>query len=507
MKKVSVSENPDIIFSERLIAKNTLYNLLGYGLPLVFALFFIPPLIKGLGEERFGILSISWMIIGYFSFFDFGIGRSLTKIISEKIGLNQIEKIPIMFWTSLLLMLSISFLIAISMFLLVPSLVNIFNISEARHQETISTFYILALAVPIVTTTASLRGVLEAYQKFGIVNILRISLGVFTFLGPLLVLIMTNSLFWIVAFLIFIRIIFWIIYFLQCLRLNKNIKKEFIIDFASVKPILKFSMWIAIANIIGPIILYADRFFIGSIESVKAVTFYVSPYEVITKLLVIPNSVASVLFPLFSASFISEPDLSKRIFFRGVKFIFLILYPVVLIVSTFSYEGMNLWLGEKFAINSSLVLQFLSVGVLMNSIGVIADNFLQGIGKPKIPTLVYFIELPLFLMAMWFSVEKFGIKGAAFTWMLAASSSAITLYIIANKWFAVKFKSKFGLISFIIMMTLLIVPFFISGVLFKMIFVAGFLLIFIIMTWRYFFTQEEKLFFIQNVKKYNFLSG
>jgi O-antigen/teichoic acid export membrane protein len=78
--------NPNELISGRTVAKNTMYNLFGYGLPLLVAVLLIPPLIKGLGEEKFGILSLSWVIVGYFSFFDFGIGRALTKIIAEKIS-------------------------------------------------------------------------------------------------------------------------------------------------------------------------------------------------------------------------------------------------------------------------------------------------------------------------------------------------------------------------------------------------------------------------------------
>jgi len=500
MKKVTESADLNIIFNEKLIAKNTFYNLVGYGFPLILALFFIPSLIKGLGEERFGILSLAWIVIGYFSFFDFGIGRSLTKIISEKIGLNQTEQIPVLFWTSLLIMLSISLLVSIGMVLIVPSLVDIFNISKEMHQETQSTFYALAISVPIVSTTAGLRGVLEAYQKFGAVNLLRISLGIFTFLGPLLVLIITNSLFWIVIVLIFIRIIAWSLYLMLCFKINKNIKKGINFDFISIKPVLKFSIWIAVANIVGPIILYSDRFLIGTIESAKAITYYSSPYEVITKLLVIPGSVAGVLFPLFSASFISDPNISKKAFIRGVKFIFLILYPIIVFVITFSYEGMELWLGEQFAVNSSLILQFLSIGVLMNGIGLIPDIFLQGIGKPKIPTIIYIVELPIFIIAMWFSIERFGIKGAALTWMFAATLSTIILYIISNRIFNINIRSNFKLNSFLLTMIGLIIPFFLSNIFFKVVFIVISLSIFIIVAWSRFLSADERNFIISKLK-------
>jgi len=70
----------------RLLARNTILNVLGYSLPMLVAIFAIPPLVKGLGTERFGILTLAWVIIGYLSLFDLGLGRALTKLVAEKLN-------------------------------------------------------------------------------------------------------------------------------------------------------------------------------------------------------------------------------------------------------------------------------------------------------------------------------------------------------------------------------------------------------------------------------------
>ena len=67
-----------------LLAKNTLYSLIGYIIPVIVALFAIPILINSLGVDKFGVLTLAWMITGYFSILDLGIGRALTKLLSEK---------------------------------------------------------------------------------------------------------------------------------------------------------------------------------------------------------------------------------------------------------------------------------------------------------------------------------------------------------------------------------------------------------------------------------------
>ena len=47
-----------------LLARNTLFNLLGQGLPMLVAIFAIPLLIGMLGTERFGVLTIAWIVMG-----------------------------------------------------------------------------------------------------------------------------------------------------------------------------------------------------------------------------------------------------------------------------------------------------------------------------------------------------------------------------------------------------------------------------------------------------------
>ena len=500
-------ENPNIDFSGRVIAKNTIYNLLGNIIPVFFALALIPPLIKGLGTERFGILSIAWMIIGYFSFFDFGISRGLTKIISEKIGTNQTDQIPKTFWTSILLIIAVSICISVVLLFFIPSIVSLFKISKNLQNETTQIFYVLALVIPMVTTMAGLRGVLEAYQRFATINIMKVVLGIFSYLGPILVLIITNSLFWVIVVLIIMRFIIWVLYLLQCIRINDQIKRDINIDFISLKPVLSFSIWITIGNIIVPIILYSERFLIGVLISATAITFYVTPYEVVTRLLLISISLSGVLFPVFSASYLNTPEVTRKILIRGVKAIFLIIYPIVLIIITFAYEGIDIWLGKEFAINSSLILQFLSIGIFMNSMSLIPNIFFQGIGKPKVPTIINLIEFPFYLLIMWLSIKNFGIKGAAFTFMIMATIDAALMYLLANKMQRIKFYSKYGFISFLFVMLGLILPFLIHDIYAKLVYIICFAVIFPILSWRYFLSAEDKMIIISKIRFNRIISG
>src|SRR6266581_239871 len=60
----------------RLLTRNWILNLAGQVLPLFVALPAMPYVIRGLGTERFGILSIAWVLLSYTTALDLGLGAS-----------------------------------------------------------------------------------------------------------------------------------------------------------------------------------------------------------------------------------------------------------------------------------------------------------------------------------------------------------------------------------------------------------------------------------------------
>src|SRR5207245_348865 len=71
---------PQYLTSGNRLVRNTLWNLIGNVAPLLLAFFCIPSLVRALGTSRFGILTLVWVLIGYATVFDFGLGRALDMV-------------------------------------------------------------------------------------------------------------------------------------------------------------------------------------------------------------------------------------------------------------------------------------------------------------------------------------------------------------------------------------------------------------------------------------------
>jgi len=142
-KKLAVSNSSvnTVHYPARLLARNTVFNLMGYILPMAVALVAIPYLIKGLGIERFGVLTLAWMVIGYFGIFDMGIGRAATKFVAQAISQKEQEQLPSLVWTSLLLLVAFGIVGGVLAALLTPWLVSdVLNIPETLKGESRTAF-------------------------------------------------------------------------------------------------------------------------------------------------------------------------------------------------------------------------------------------------------------------------------------------------------------------------------------------------------------------------------
>lgn len=489
--------------SFKVIAKNSIYNLIGYSIPFLVALVAIPVLLNNLGTEKFGLLNLAWIIIGYFGFFDLGVGRALTKIVAEKIGANSFSDIPVFFWTSIFFMMTFSFLLSILLYLISDKIVfNYLKIPQGLQEETLLAFYLLIFSIPIVSTTAGMKGFFEAYQRFDVVNIIRVALGILSFLVPVIVIFFTQSLFWIVLSLVFIRIVIWIVYLIQSFSLNNEIRKKVSFDFNVVKQIFKLSSWMTVSNFTVPLIVYLDRILIASLVSSAAVAYYSTPYEVITKLLIIPSALTAVLFPTFAANYLRDAAGTIRLSAKAMKYIFILLLPVTLVVVIFSYELLSFWLGNEFAQNSYIILQLLSVGILFNSIGYVPFSFIEGIGRPDVTAKIQLIELPIYLIAMWLVIKFYGTTGAAAVFMIRMILDFALMFYFSRRISggSISFRSRpevFIVFPMIILLSIIILNFQLTIKLIAAIFLIS---AFILYSWKKLLDYEDKQFILIKLK-------
>ena len=136
---------------------------------------------------RFGLLTFAWGAAGIFSLFDFGLGRALTRLVSVRLSTNLDHEVADLVWAASWILLGLTSVLAIAGVIAAPYLVDHFmKVPAEFRDEAVGVLRLLALAVPPLAHGVTLRGVLEAAQKFSLSARLRVPMGVVVYAGPLI---------------------------------------------------------------------------------------------------------------------------------------------------------------------------------------------------------------------------------------------------------------------------------------------------------------------------------
>jgi O-antigen/teichoic acid export membrane protein len=188
---------------------------------------------------------------------------------------------------------------------------------------------------------------------------------------------------------------------------------------------LGYGAWLTVSNVIGPLMVYLDRFVIGAVLAVSAVAFYTAPYEVITRLWIVPAALTGVLFPAFAGG---SPERLLALYRAGVKAILASVFPVALATALFAPEWLRLWLGEEFSARGAGVARWLSIGVMLNCLAYLPFTLLQARGRADVPAKIHLLELPFYAALLAVLVHTHGIAGAALAWAVRCAADAVLLF-------------------------------------------------------------------------------
>lgn len=493
------SMQEEIKITRGLLARNSTWNFIGQVFPLFIMLFTLPYIVRGLGTEQFGILLIIYALINYFNIFGFSFKGISSKYIAESLGERNNERISSIFWTTFIYFLIIGCIGVIIFFLLVPLFAeHFFKVDQNLLIEMKSVFRMSAILIVVIIIRLFLNGVLEAYQKFKLINLINIPTNTLTFLIPAFVVFIGKGL-TLLIFLIVIKELFCLIsFFLVSYRIIPKIKYR-LLDLKSSKQLFSFGGWLIITNIIAGITQNADKFLIGAILSMSAVTYYTIPYQIAHKIPIITASIISVLFP--AVSLLNSLDRAKleRLFNQSLKFILMLIGLPVLILFVFSKEILILWLGNEFQ-QSIIVLQIIALNVILGSISWLLSIFLQGTGNPKPVAIIVLLLAPINIIVIWLMTTYLGIKGTALAMIMMTGLSTTLFYITCWRLRIFRISAEFGktfLKTFVFIMPVvgfnIILKYFINlSVLSACINILILIILYTMIVWKYIVDVDQK---------------
>jgi O-antigen/teichoic acid export membrane protein len=410
------------------------WNFAGVALPALASLLAIPTIVGLLGKDRFGLLTLSWLLVSYFSLFDLGLTRALTRFASKSIGAGRTEEIPGLFATAWAMMSRLSILgAAIAAAVSVYIVCEWLKVPAPLRTEALWSFWIMSASLPFLISTGVWRALLEAQGRFDLANKLQIPVGVLSAIAPIAALKIDDSLVMVAALLAAIRVAAWAAHRQMLHRVMPALALATPNNAAWRRDLLKFGGWMTVSNALGPIMVYLDRFLIGGALSLSAIAYYTTSYELVTRAWLLVGAVMGVLLPAITASLAVDVARARHSYGQALLGVFAMVLAPLSVLSIFATEVLGVWLGADFAANGASVLRILAAGVLVNCMAQVSLTVVHAGGRSDWIAKLHLMEIVPYVLLLWWLVNSLGIVGVALAWTIRAASDALAIGVLANK--------------------------------------------------------------------------
>ncbi len=407
------------------IKKNSIINFIGAAVPLLLTLFTLPLYVQTIGEERFAVVSIAWIILGYFGFFDLGLSQATASAVA-KTGDQYLSQRGEIYWTALtingffgLIGGALAWVAGYVFFR------DYFATSVDLKSEILGVLPWLAIAVPIATISGVQIGCLQGREKFIAINKISIAGSFLLQLLPLAAAItISPRLNVIMPVTVLSRVVVLIL-------LGASVNKDFQIARRPIfkkklaKELLNFGGWVTVSGIISPILTTFDRFIIGAIAGAKSVTYYTVPYNLASRVSIFPTSLTTALFPRLSGA----NSLDRRVYAKNaIAALILIMLPLLAFGILNFNAFLKIWMSLEFSRKSSGIGEVILLGMFFNSLARIPYVSLQASGRPDLVAKCHLVEVIPYCLILYFATIHFGAIGAAAAWTLRSCVDAILLF-------------------------------------------------------------------------------
>jgi O-antigen/teichoic acid export membrane protein len=411
------------------ISRHTIYNLLGTILPLAISLLTTPVYLGVIGEERYGVLAIVWLLLGYFGLFDFGLGQATAQSIASLRDRSADERAEA-FGTALTLNTAFG---VVGGLLILPIASYFFghflHIAQDLRVEILAAIPWLAVAVPLATLSGVMVGALQGRERFLEINVVSvISAVLFQMLPLLTACFVSTSLGALLPAVLVARLIATSMLFKGC---QKHVATGYLPKFAVDRAgkLLRFGGWVTVSAFISPLMSIVDRFVIGALGDAKAVTHYTVPLQLAERSTIASVALTSAIYPRLCAA---SPEEERRLLANGLWTLAVVMTLVVCAGIFLIKPFLSWWISPEFSEHTSAVGQIILAGMWCNGIARLPFLQLNARGRPDITAKCHVAEVVPYFAAVYVGVKVFGVNGAAAAFSLRVMVDMILLIGIAG---------------------------------------------------------------------------
>ncbi|PSC03135.1 flippase [Alsobacter soli] len=416
----------------RSISVNFLANATGTLVTIAVSILTVPIFVHRIGEARYGVLSIVWLLLGYFGFLDLGLSRASTNALARLQASSTSDRTSLIV-ASLLANLVIGCAGAVALYLAGMALMTWFiTVPEAIKPEIAFALPWVAAFLPLALVSGVAVGILEASERFTAVNALQTFGAVLGQVAPVVAAILISPTLDVVVPIAVIARAAGVLLILAFVVLKEGPWGSFVVQAEALVGLFKYGGWVTVSSLVSPLLQSIDQFVIGSTLGVSAVTYYAIPMSLVTRSQFFAVALSRALFPRLSRLEAAE---AQRVFEKAtltLGFSYAVICgPAIFLAKPF----IALWISPAFADTAGPIAALLMLGAWINGLAFVPFSLLQARGRPDLTAKFHLLEVLPFLLILWFLTSHFGLIGAALAWVFrVALDAALLMWAAKAKW-------------------------------------------------------------------------
>lgn len=415
------------------VAKNIIYGFLSWIFPLVLTFVVTRIIVKGLGNEQYGIYAL---VLGFISYsFTFNIGRAVTKYVAEYSVNNETEKINEVFSATFLIALVVG-IVAVLLICLPAKIFaqEVLNINETHLLETVKALYLASAIIFMTMISQVFNAVIQGIQRFDVYSKLTNLNSFLMMIGNAILVKFGYGITILFAWNFAIVALIAGLYFVSVKKLAPQIKFNFSFKSESLKQIISYSSGVIAYQLLGNLLLLFERSWVARELGTEKLAFYLVPMNFTFYIHGFISSITLMLFPMASELKDNKERL-LNIYLTTSKICLIIIAFLCVTGIVGSQAFLTNYLGEDYAKHSTNVMQIHFVTFSILALLVVSWQLSEGLGFPKYNAIQSFIWLIVSAILMINLTKNYEILGAAISRLIGISIILFSILFVEKKFF------------------------------------------------------------------------
>jgi O-antigen/teichoic acid export membrane protein len=411
-------------------SRGVLWGLSGHLAGAVVALFVLPRLVLGFGEENYGVYLLMQAAAGWVMLMHFGAGMSAVKSLSEARATGRWGQARAALRLAVQVQLGGALAAGLALWLAAPALARLFDVPGPLAGHGVWLLRAAALAGVLGNAASLSAAALQGLQAYAPMSALAAAPGILAPLGAAAALAVGRGLGAAAASFVAVQAL--------CALAGALLVRRHLPPAGPAEldrpAFLRYGMtfWPGAAAQFAAGQL--DRVFVAGLRSLSDFTLYAVPVGLLQRAQTIPSVAGAVLLPMLGEAAAGSPGEVERLYLRCGRVLLVILAPFYLLLFALMPQFLSLWLGGRFGDAAvwpaRLMVLAQGLAALAQMPATVAAARQGGVPASAAAWLQALLSLTLWPVL----IPRYGLVGAAGGALLAqAAATALLLSVVHGR--------------------------------------------------------------------------